>query len=139
MTKETLRFPEPARFTTEIPVRITDLNYGNHLGHDTLVSILHESRAQLFRHHGMTEGDIDGLGILLVDLAVRYQGQVFYGETLTVEIAPGEIGSRGCDLFYRVTSGEKKVGLARTGIVFFDYAAERVAKTPDRFRRALGS
>ena len=80
-------FPESVLFEHRVPVRITDLNYGNHLGHDALVSILHEARARFFRAFGMSEADVDGVGIILVDLAVRYQAQVFYGQTLRIEIA----------------------------------------------------
>jgi len=29
-----------------IPVRITDINYGNHVGNDAFVSIIHEARMQ---------------------------------------------------------------------------------------------
>jgi acyl-CoA thioesterase FadM len=139
MPRVRIDFPELSLFAHEIPVRVTDLNYGNHLGHDTLVSLLHEARARFFRAHDMQERDVDGVGILLVDLAVRYQAQAFYGQVLRIEIAAGEIGSRGCELLYRVTDREsgRPVATAATGIVFFDYAEQRVAPMPERFRRVL--
>lgn len=139
MARVRLTFPESVLFTHEIEVRISDLNYGNHLGHDSLVSMLHETRARFFRHFGMEEGDIEGAGILLVDLAVTYRAQVFYGQLLRIEVAAGDVGARGCDLIYRVTdatSGEL-VSLAKTGIVFYDYGLKKVVATPPSFARVL--
>ncbi len=140
MARIRLTFPEQVLFVHEIPARISDLNYGNHLGHDSLISMLHEARARFFRHFGMAESDVDGVGILLVDLAVTYRAQVFYGQVLRIEIAGSDIGGRGCDLLYRVTdaAGGDSVALAKTGIVFYDYNQNRVATMPPRFRRVLG-
>ena len=140
MNRVSIPFPEPAIFSHQIPVRITDLNYGNHLGHDILVSMLHEGRARFFRAHEMEEGNVDGPGVILVDLEVRYRAQVFYGQTLQIEIAIGGLGSRGCDFYYRVTdsAGGGLVAEARTGIIFFDYGANKVASVPPRFREIVG-
>ena len=139
MTRIRIEFPEPVLFTQDIPVRITDLNYGNHLGHDVLVSLLHEARARFFRAQGHEEGNIEGAGILLVDLAVGYQSQVFYGQVLAVEIAAGDIGRSGCDLVYRVRDRDTgtAVALAKTGIVFYDYARHKVVPIPGSFRAAI--
>ena len=139
MARLQIDFPDPPLFDYQIPVRITDLNYGRHLGHDTLVSLLHEARARFFSASGMAEDDVDGLGVILTELRVSYRAQAFFGQTLRIEIACGEIGSRGCDLRYRLSDREtgRLVALASTGILFFDYASERVAAMPERFRRVI--
>jgi len=139
MARVDVDYPERTLFEHRIPVRITDLNYGNHLGHDTLVSLLHEARARCFKSFGMEEWNVEGAGVILVDLAVSYRAQVRYGQTLRVEIAVGAVGSRGCDFLYRVTDAASGtiVALARTGILFYDYAAERVVAMPPRFRALL--
>ena len=139
MDRVQIAFDGPVLFTHELSVRVTDLNYGNHLAHDTLVSLLHEARAQFFRSHGLHEAGTGGVGILLVDLAVRYLAQSYFGQVLRIEIAAGEVRSRGCSLVYRVTETESgtEVALAKTGIVFFDYGAGKVAPMPEGFRRML--
>jgi len=130
-----------ALFTQEVPIRISDINYGNHLGHDTMVSIFHEARVAFFRAFDMEECDVDGLGILVVDLAVQYRAQAFYGQTLNVEVAAADAGSRGCDLVYRASDREsgEVVALGKTGIVFFDYGKGKVKSMPARFRAAIGA
>lgn len=139
MSRARITFPEPPLFTHELEVRVADLNYGNHLGHDSLVSLLHEARVRFFLHFGMEERSIDGVGILLVELVVIYRAQVFHGQTLRIDLAIGEAGARGCDLVYRVTDRDSGalVALARTGIVFYDYAERKLAGIPASFRRIL--
>ena len=48
------RFP----FSTELRVRITDVNYGGHMGNDALLGLLHEARVQFLAHYGLSELDI---------------------------------------------------------------------------------
>ena len=139
MTRIQIEFPDRVIFTHEEAIRIGDINYGNHLGHDALVSILHEARARLFRAFGMEEANVEGLGVILTDLAVSYRAQAFYGQALSIEIGAGEAGSRGCDLLYRVRDRDTGalVALARTGLLFYDYAGGRVAGMPKAFRRVI--
>ena len=46
MARIKLTLPERFPFTTTIPIRITDLNYGGHVGNDTVLALLHEARVQ---------------------------------------------------------------------------------------------
>ena len=39
-----------------LTVRVTDMNYGRHLGHDALVSLLHEARMQAFWSFDCNDG-----------------------------------------------------------------------------------
>ncbi|MBD3333895.1 MAG: thioesterase [Candidatus Eisenbacteria bacterium] len=139
MARIQIDFPDRGVFECSLPVRITDLNYGNHLAHDTLVSILHEARVRFFRAFDMEEWDIDGNSLLVVDLGVTYRAQVFYGQTLRIEIAIDDPGTRGCDLLYRVTDEDsaEQIALAKTGIVFFDGENERVTRMPEKFQKVV--
>lgn len=123
-------------FTHQVILRITDLNYGNHLAHDTLISLIHDARAQMFIAHGHREIDIEGVGIVVADLAICYRAEVFYPDTLTIEVAADELSRKGGDLIYRVTkaSDGALVALAKTGIVFFDYQARKAVNVPEAFK-----
>lgn len=139
MTRERMTFPGPAIFTHRLAVRISDVNYGGHLGHDALVSLLHEARMQFFRALGLEESDAGGAGVILSDLAVEYRGEAFFGQELAVEIAADEPSRAGCTLHYRVSEGEagRLIATARTGLVFFDYRTRRIARTPDPYRAGV--
>ncbi len=140
MARVQIELPETFPFTTEIPIRISDVNYGGHLGNDAVLSLVHEARVRLFASHGWTELDVGGPGVIMTDAAVVYRAEGRWGMTLRVDVAVADLRSRGCDLVYRLSdqgTGEE-VARAKTGLVFFDYAARRVVQVPEGFRRAFG-
>jgi acyl-CoA thioesterase FadM len=141
MARVEIELPERFLFTTEIPIRIGDVNYGGHLGNDAVLSLVHEARVRFFARHGWTELDVTGPGIVMVDAAVVYRAEGSWGMTLRVDLAAADLRTRGCDLLYRLTdvATGKEIARAKTGIVFFDYAARRVVHVPEAFRAALGA
>jgi acyl-CoA thioesterase FadM len=122
MARITLILPDTYAYATELTVRIQDINYGNHVGSDAFVSLLHEARIRYFTHLGYSESDIEGCAIVISDLAVVYKAQARHGDRLKIEMTAGEFNKYGCDIFYRVTRVPDHTSVleAKTGIVFFD-------------------
>ena len=137
MSRIRLELPELQQFIycTEISPRISDINYGNHLGHDRLITLLHEVRLRFLKKHGFSEFDIAGTSIIMADLAISYKAEVTYGESLTVDISLIEPSSTGCNFFYlvRKKSDQKEVARATTRIVFFDYQIKKITRMPSAF------
>jgi len=128
----------PFRF--DIRVRVTDLNYGGHLGNDRLLSLLHEARAAFLESHGESESDCGGTSLSMGDAVIQYRAEAFAGDLLRIEVAAGEPGAAGFRIFYRVTrpADERLVALAETGMVSFDYAAGKVRPLPESVRDIFG-
>ena len=138
MARIKLDLPSRFPFRTTLEVRVTDLNYGNHLGNDALLGLLHEARVRFLAAHGWTEKDVEGVGLLMADCAILYKAQGRLGDVLTVEMAAGDFSRVGCDLYYRVTKADgTELAQAKTGIAFFDYAEQTVRPVPETFRRRL--
>ncbi|MFI5323111.1 MAG: acyl-CoA thioesterase [Thermodesulfobacteriota bacterium] len=137
MARIKMEFPSSPVFSTEIDLRISDINYGGHLGHDSTLSLTHEARVRFFRHYGFSELHVDGPGIVLSDVAIVYKSESFYGETMVVEVAVSDFVKYGCDLVYRLREKEtgREVALAKTGIVFMNYAERKVATVPEKFKK----
>ncbi len=135
MARITLTLPDTYAYATELTVRIQDINYGNHVGNDAFVSLLHEARIRYFSHLGYSESDIEGCAIVISDLAVIYKAQARHGDRLKIEMAAGEFNKYGCDIFYRVTRVPDKTPVleAKTGIVFFNYLENKVIRMPEKF------
>jgi len=135
MPRVTIGLPESLPFSTEIVVRITDINYGGHLGNDAVLGLLHEARVRFFAAHGWRESDVDGRGIIMTDAAIVYEAEVFHGETLRFDVGATDLQRVGCDIVYRVTKlpSLKVAAEAKTGIVFFDYKTRKVQKVPASF------
>jgi acyl-CoA thioester hydrolase len=134
MPRTKLVLPEHFSFTTEIPVRITDINYGGHVGNDSILSILHESREQFLRSHDYKEMDLAGVGLIMSDVTIEFKNELFYGDHLRASVTACEFYRVGFDLFYKL---EKKVGdkwitvsTARTGMVCYDYTLKKLAAVP---------
>ncbi|MDD8018821.1 MAG: thioesterase family protein [Bacteroidota bacterium] len=140
MPRIKLDLPENFCFTTEIPIRITDINYGGHLGNDVVLSILHEARVRFLMDKGYTEFNIEGVGIIMTDAAVVYKSEGLYGESLRVQIAVKDFSKYGCDLYYLLREREsgREVAEAKTGIAFFDYASHKLAPVPPQFQKYFG-
>jgi acyl-CoA thioester hydrolase len=124
-----------------IPVRITDINYGNHLGNDSLVSIIHEARVQWLQKNNYSELNVAGVGLIMSDLAIEYISESFYGDDLQINISPGEISRVSFELYYtvQVTRNEKLIFIAKakTGMVCYDYTAKKVAAVPEKLKGLL--
>jgi acyl-CoA thioester hydrolase len=141
MARVKLEVPEHKIFTANIPVRITDVNYGNHVGNDALVSIVHEARMQWLSANNYTELNIGGAALIMADLAVEYKAESFYGDTLNVAISIGEITKISFEIFYEIstTRNDKKILIAnaKTGMVCFDYEARKVTSVPEIFKNLI--
>jgi acyl-CoA thioester hydrolase len=117
-------------------VEVTDINYGNHLGNDALVGMVHRARVHFLHWLGASENDLgDGkTGILLADLIVNYREESFLFDKLSVESSIGEVRSKGFRMFHKITAEHGRlIALAETGVVAFDYQKRKVARIPESF------
>jgi len=137
MARIKINIPQDFIFKTTIPVRITDLNYGNHLANDRVLSLVHEARVQFLNHFGWNEMNIGGAGMIMADVAVEYKNQAFYHDALEFSISVGDFTRVSFDLFYQITCGEKLIAKVKTGMVTFDYATNKVVEVPEIVKNIL--
>jgi acyl-CoA thioesterase FadM len=141
MARVKLDIPDKLIATCSIPVRITDINYGNHVGNDAFVSIIHEARMQWLNGHGYTELDIDGVGLIMTELVVEFKSESFYGDMVEVKLAAGEISKVGFELYYELSTNRKDLATllakAKTGMVCYDYQLKKVAPVSEKLLSIL--
>jgi YbgC/YbaW family acyl-CoA thioester hydrolase len=134
MARIQLNLPEKFLFSTEIPVRVSDINYGGHVGNDAILTLMQEARVQFYRSLGFTnEVSFEGtVGQIIADSAVVYKAESFLGDVLIIQIGAADFNKYGFDLLYRITNKEtaKEVARGKTGIVCFDYDTRKVASIP---------
>ncbi len=132
--------PDTYSFRCEIPIRITDLNYGGHVGNDIILSLVHEARVQYLRHYGYGELELAGYGLIMADAAIEFKQELFYGQQLGVEVQAREFTRLGFELYYRFSLAqhpEKAVAHVKTGMVCFDYSQKKPAALPEEVREKL--
>ena len=140
MSRIKLETPDRFLFAVELTVRISDINYGGHLGNDAVLALLQEARLHFLADKGFSEKDVGGAGLIMTDAAVVYKNQAFHGDRLKIEIAVSDIGRCGFDLHYRMsrTGDGRLIVEAKTGMACFDYQRNRPARVPEAFMSAFG-
>lgn len=141
MARIKVELPREFLYSATIKIRITDLNYGGHVGNDTILGLMHEARMQFFMALGyQNEKDIiEDTGVIMTDAALLYKAETFYGETVLVEIAAEDFNSYGFDFVYKLSSKNsgKEIARGKTGIVCFDYKQRKIAKLPEKLLKQL--
>ena len=135
MPRIKLPLPEKFHFKTELALRIYDMNYGAHMGNDSVLSIVHEARVQFLASIGVTEHDFYGCSLLMADSAIVYKKEAFYADLLHIQIAVSEFYSYGFELFYLIKSKKNDLEIARvkTGLVCYDHINKKIKKIPIKF------
>jgi acyl-CoA thioester hydrolase len=141
MARLKLDLPQQFIFTTSISVRVSDINYGGHVGNDSILSIMQEARMKFINHLGYKDeiSITDTIGIIVADAAVIYKSESFYGDIMDVKIAIEDISKYGFDMLYQLNNIEKGKEIARgkTGIVCLDYSTRKLATIPTNFLEKL--
>jgi acyl-CoA thioesterase FadM len=135
MARVKLVFPETVHFNTQYTVHVGDLNYGNHLGNDKILTIVHQARLEMLKHFDCSELDLFGVSLIQGDAAIVYQSEGFLHDTILIEMNVGGFTSSGFELWYRLfnKTTSKPLALVKTGMVCFDYDARKVVRCPEKW------
>ncbi len=126
-------------YAHSLKVRVTDINYGGHLGNEALLELIHEARAAFLQKLGfntLMKGE-DLLGLIIADIAVNFKAEAFAGDQLMIDCQIGELTSKSFRLFHRTRRKEQVVALVETGLVAFDYHLREISLLPDNFTQGL--
>ena len=135
MARIKVELPSNFSFSTSITIRITDLNYGGHVGNDTILSLIHEGRVQFLKQFGLEELKFAGFGLIMGDAAIEFKNELFHGDVVQVWVTASDFTKISFDLYYKLekTNGEKiePVAYAKTGMICFDYSKKKVVAIPE--------
>jgi YbgC/YbaW family acyl-CoA thioester hydrolase len=141
MARIRIKLPQKIIASFTIPVRITDINYGNHVGNNAVVEIIHEARVQFLNQYGFTEMNAGGTSLIMNELLVEFKNESFYNDLLRINIFCGEISKVSFELFYSISVIRKEeefiIAHAKTGMVCFDYKEKKVTPLPEKLELIL--
>lgn len=138
MARLKLEFPEDQYYySTHLTVRVTDINGANHLGNDSMISMISEARARFLFDFGIEETQDDGVGIIVTDLATTYKTEAHARDQLLFEVGVMDFNKYGGDITFRITRPRDNalVAMAKSGFVFFNYKRGSVVSMPEAFHR----
>ncbi len=129
-----IEMPDNWAFSTEIEVRVTDLNYGNHLANQQFLAYAQEARVRFFATYGFTELGFGGVSLIQADAAITFKGEGHLGDIVQIEVAIEQSGSSAFNLYYKFTNSTKGKAMAeiRTALVCFDYNKGRPIGLPKK-------
>jgi len=133
MARTKIELPEKFAFKTLLKIRISDINYGGHLGNDSVGSLIHEARFQFFKSLGYKdELSLEGVGAIQADMVIVYKNEAFHGDQVELKVAVTEISKVSFDLTYLIAeaNSEKEIARGKTTIVTFDYVQKKKVSVP---------
>ena len=135
MSRIKLSIPDHFDYLTQMKLRIYDMNYGSHMGNDSVLSIVHEARVRFLASINAEEKNFYGLLLLMADSAIVYKKEAFYGDLLEIKISVSEIYSYGFELFYLISNVSHNLEIARikTGMVCCDPITRKINRLPKKF------
>lgn len=141
MQRIKIDLPQKFLFSTEISVRVYDVNFAGHLSNDSILSMVHEARILFLKNWGYSEVDTEGAGIIMFDAAIQYKSQGYHGDILVFDVTVDNFIKTGCDFFFKITnkSNGKEIARVKTGIAFFDYEVNKLVPVPEKFRLLIES
>jgi YbgC/YbaW family acyl-CoA thioester hydrolase len=141
MSRIKIDLPASFSFITSIPIRITDINYGGHLGNDSFLGLIHEARIQFLQSKGYSEMNMGGVGMIMADAAIEFRNELFYGDIVQLSVTIASVSKVSFDIYYKLEkeSGGKKmvVALAKTAMVCYDYTRKKIVAVPEEARVKL--
>lgn len=135
MSRIKIEVPGHFSFAAIIPIRITDINYGGHVGNDSILSIIHEARMLFLKEYNYEELNLEGAGLIMSDVAIEFKNELFYGDQLKVYVKAGNFSKVAFSIYYKLekenTGQENKIiAVAKTGMVCYDYKKKKVTPIP---------
>ena len=141
MNRIKIKLPDSFPFFTTVTIRVTDLNYGGHVGNDSFLSIIQEARQQYLLSHGFEELAIAGVGLIMTDVAIEFKRELNYRDEVKVSVKADGFDKLGFDLFYKleINLGTQihLVGKAKTGMLCFDYSLKKKVAVPEEVIKRL--
>ena len=141
MERIKINIPTNFNFSTIIKIRITDLNYGGHVGNDSFLSLIHEAREQFLNHFGYSELKIENVSLIMADAAVEFKKELNYSDEIKISVAANNFDKYGFDIFYKLEVVKDDnlllAGKAKTGMLCYDYENKKLMPVHRKLKDTL--
>lgn len=129
-----LELPSKWQFKTALEVRVTDLNYGNHLANQQFLAYAQEARLKYFQQFNFTELDFGGVSLIQADAAITYKSEGHLGDSVQIELSAVQAGNSSFNVYYRFWNVTKQKLMAelRTAIVCYNYQTGKPIGIPEK-------
>ena len=116
-------------FSTEINVRINEINYGGHLGNDSFLSLFQEGRLRYLKQFDYSELTIgEDISLIMSQAHINFKAEAFWGEPLKMCVRISKLNKIRFTFEYLIVSSENEEKVVATGytdMLGFDYQKKK--------------
>jgi len=124
-------------YTETIKPRVSDINYGGHVGHVELMNLMHEIRVRFLKKYSLKETDIDGHVLVMRSINTTYFNQAFWDDELKITMKTKVDGVKIIFNYLIFNSTlDNKTAEAEAVMVLLDEKQEKPVR-PNEFIRIL--
>ena len=124
-------------FSVSLTVRISDLNYANHVGYQNYLSYFQESRLAYLNAMGFSEMDIGGCGIVVAEALCRYKRELFLYDSIQIGCRINQLRSKGFRCEHQIRRQGILCAEGYTDCLSYDHGLKAVVKLPEPFIAAV--
>lgn len=126
-------------FETVMRVRNTEIDVGQHLTLESLITLLAEARARFLYSKGIKEINSDYQGLIISDLQLKVVSRVRAREELLFELGVEQISDKSGDMAIKVTRmyDGSLVAKARKRFIQYDYRSNKAISFHNDIKEAL--
>jgi acyl-CoA thioester hydrolase len=124
-------------FYRALTVRVNDLNYGNHVGHQNFFAFFQEARVAYLNQFGYSELDLGGCGMILAEAGCKYKQALLLNDKVRVACAVVEFKSKRFTMAYQIERDQIVCAEGFTINLGFDYQSNKVVRLPEEFIRRI--
>ncbi len=122
------------KFSIPLKVRISDVNYGNHVSYAYYLLYFQDSRIGYLNNLGFSEMDIGGKGIIVTEVNCKYKRELKLGDELDVYCKVNALSKKGFEMDYEIKRGGKSCATSHMNFLCFDYETKKVSDLPVVFK-----
>lgn len=136
MARIKISFPEKTFYKTNSTISVGMINYGGHLGNDSVLTIFQDTRIAFLATNNLSEINIGNeIGLIQNDAAVQYLSEGFLHDEITTKISFEITSKFGFDIIYQIenAANNKIVAIGKTGMIAFNYQTKKISPIPPSF------
>lgn len=124
-------------FSIPLTVRVGDLNYGNHVGHQNYLLYFQEARMAYLRRFGFYEHDIAGFRMVLVEAGCTYKKELNHRDAIVVKCGVRQLKSKAFIMAYQIEKDGRVCAEGTTTSLCLDRQSGKVVRLPAAFVKAV--
>lgn len=122
-------------------IKEEDINYGKHVGNERALLFFQSARINFFSSLGLEELNIgDGIGVIQKNAYVEYNKQLFFNDSIFINITDIELSRSSFNMIYEVYDNVGDLVIkGSTLLVCYDYKKKKIKKIPESFKNTLNT